>query len=127
MNQVKPWQIVLFVAAVLVLGGSFVWSLRTERVKPNEYVTFVDVTTGELLRARITRSMMMPEPRVDNGPGILWPVFRTDEGEWMVNGRHLPSVAERTEGSVNTQHVDLSSGRVSPANSTPARMSLVKR
>lgn len=127
MGQLKPWQIVLFVAAIGVLGVSLWFSLKTDRERPADHVVFVDVTTGELVRARITRSMFMPEVRPD-GAAVLWPVFRDeDSGEWLINPRHLPRVSEQTDGQINTEYVDLTTGRVRPANSSPKRMSLSSR
>lgn len=128
MGQLKPWQIVLFVAAIGVLGVSLWFSLKTDRERPADHVVLLDVTTGDLYRARITRSMFMPETRESDGAAVLWPVYEDEEtGIWRVNPRHLPQVRERTEGEVNTDVVDLSSGQIRPANATPRRMSLGQR
>ena len=84
-GKVKPWQIVLFIAAVGALGWS-VWSvLSRDVVRVSDEVVLVDLASGKLYIAS-TDSMIVPAKSPDTGERTLYPVSRTADGAaWVLS------------------------------------------
>ncbi len=86
MDNIKPWQIVLFIAAVAVLGFSLWRQLGSGQVDLPNSVLVVDVETGEMYRMSLGKrnGAYFPEKNPDTGEHNLMPVVKTDSGEWIV-------------------------------------------
>lgn len=122
MKQYKPWQIVLFVAAILVLGASLWWSLRTkgpEAMLSRKFM-LVDVTTGELFTFSTKRKpAVIPERNPDTGARTLLPADDLS-GTWAVESRFLgllKDLVEQKELDRASIVVDLETGAFTPTGS----------
>lgn len=99
MGQLKPWQMVLIVVAVVVLGASIAWQVfGRERVDKADSVLLMDVATGDLYRVDVrgSRGVAIPARHPDNGERTLIPVIRDDDGVWTITERYRSAV-ERME------------------------------
>ena len=119
MGDVKPWQIVLFVAAVVVVGVSLGWMvLGGKRVDlPNEAV-FADVSNGDLytVNLRGRRSAMVPSKNPETGEWTLFPVERDESGAWRITERarfdfEAMDVDKSAVKDMATGEVEVSTGR----------------
>lgn len=99
MDNIKPWQIILLVAAVAVLGFSVVrYGLGSNPADElASSLTLVDVETGQLYTASIKgpRSLLIPAPRPDSQDTALIPVFEED-GNWYLFERYRQAVNDVT-------------------------------
>jgi hypothetical protein len=81
MDNIKPWQIILFLVAIAVLGFS-VWKFTSSGSVPktNGYLT-VDIMTGQLydIRKGKARGVPLPAKHPDTGDRTLYPVNQVDE------------------------------------------------
>lgn len=88
MSDIKPWQIVLIVAAIIVLAFTGLRVLGGERVQdgPSGYMT-VDVLTGQLylLKKGKARGMILPAKNPDTNERTLYPVDETESGAWELD------------------------------------------
>lgn len=127
MQNVRPWQMVLFVAAVAAMAFGLWWSLgRGPRAESTNRALLVDVTTGQLYEfVTRKRGVIIPERNPDTGKYALFPVSRNDGGEWVVDSRYLSSGAlEEVEGEVS--RLDVSSGRVDVSEERPKKVNAAK-
>lgn len=90
MSDIKPWQIVLIVAAIIVLAFTGLRVLGGEQVQdgPSGYMT-VDVLTGQLylLKKGKAKGMVLPAKNPETDERTLYPVEETDSGEWELDQR----------------------------------------
>lgn len=116
-GKIKPWQIVLFIAAVGALGWSL-WSVLAARgVDLADEVVVVDVATGDLYRVP-TERLAIPAKSPLTGQRTLFRVEPDEEGSgWVASPRTIESIRAFVGSS---QYVDLESGRVS-ASGTPKK------
>ena len=108
-GNLKPWQIVLFVAAVGALGWS-IWNVLGSRgVQLKSEMVLVDVVTGDLYTVS-TKRLALPAKRPLTGERTLFPVEETEDGEgWALNGRTL----SRLPGELSDSNIiDPQSGQV---------------
>ncbi|MDX2147898.1 MAG: hypothetical protein SFZ23_10280 [Planctomycetota bacterium] len=92
-EQLKPWQIVLFVVAVLACVASVAWSVMGgDQPKMARSVLLVDVTTGELFRASTKQTLVLPERNPDSGKSTLLPVSKNPEGKHVIDRRYIDSL-----------------------------------
>ncbi len=87
MDRMKPWQIGLFIAAVVVLGASLVWAvLGGESVNLKENHVLVDVTTGDRFTFNTggRRGMALPEKNPETGENVLLPIHRGEDDQWVI-------------------------------------------
>lgn len=96
MDNVKPWQVVLIVAAVGVLGFS-VWKFALSdglEAQMVDSVYMVDVGTGQIYEFNITgrRGVMIPGKNPDTGKYSLMPVQQTENGSWTIDRADLDSL-----------------------------------
>lgn len=91
MQQVRPWQIVLFVAAVGAMAFGLWWSLgRGPRAQSTNRTLLVDVTNGELFEfSTKKRGVVIPERNPETGKIALFPVRQDENGEWVIEARYL--------------------------------------
>ena len=99
MDNVKPWQIVLFVVAVAVLIFSvwkFGFSNSIQSQLANEMM-LVDVQTGQLYVRDLSgnKSFIIPSRNPETDEISLLPVLEVD-GEWILNERYLNSLEQVT-------------------------------
>jgi len=80
MDNIKPWQIILFVAAIGALGFS-VWqfAFSSDVPKTEGYLT-VDIMTGQLYEVRKgkARGVPLPAKHPETGDRTLYPVNLID-------------------------------------------------
>ena len=86
MDNVKPWQIVLFVVAVVALGFS-VWRVLGKSSVPQTtgYMT-VDIMTGQLYDVQKGKAKGVPLParHPETGERTLYPVNQVDDVVWEI-------------------------------------------
>lgn len=124
MGDLKPWQIVVIIAAVIAVGFTG-WRLLTRSGPklPNS-VMLVDVKTGALFELDISgrRAGYYPAPHPDTKEYTLMPVFQAEDGSWRISGHSLPALQDvRGETPAVT---DPSTGRVTVQNGRPRRLRL---
>ena len=78
MGKLKPWQAILFIAAVSALGFAVWWSLRSE-VKMSDTLHMADVNTGEDFYLP-TRHATIPGMNPKTQEMTLLPVAEVDHG-----------------------------------------------
>lgn len=92
MQQLKPWQIVLFVAAIgaLSFGMWRIASRPSPAASLANSMTFVDAETGKLFVFPVGggKAVMPPERHPDTKKISLVPVFQNDQGDWLVPDRY---------------------------------------
>ncbi|MCA9276097.1 MAG: hypothetical protein KDA29_08730 [Phycisphaerales bacterium] len=91
MDSIKPWQIVLFLAAIAVLGFS-IWKFGAGSGVESQMadsMMLVDVQTGQLFEADIRgqRGILIPAKNPDSQKVSLLPVFEED-GQWYLYERY---------------------------------------
>ena len=125
MEKVKPWQIILMIAAVGVLGFSvwkFGFASGSDKGLLADSIIMVDVETGELFEYSLKgkRGVMVPANNPNSGKLSLMPVHKEPDGSWVITRRDMDAI-RYVEATVKV--VDRSSGVVTPANETPTRAS----
>lgn len=122
MSQIRPWQAALFVVAILVLGGSVVWSVMSGRgAKHINAIHLVDVTNGDRFIVDVSghAAAMYPEKNPDTGEYSLWPAHKDDEGVWRLEPR---AMAELRELKADRSAVDDSTGKVEVTDRSPRKI-----
>lgn len=111
MGDVKPWQIVVLVAAVVIVGSSLYLSFgRGPKLELADSVRMVDVNTGELFNLRIGKGgATIPGTNPKTRTLTLLPVVER-EGKWYLAERYLPAM-QNLEGK-HEAVVDAKSGEV---------------
>lgn len=86
MDKFKPWQIVLFLAAILVLGFS-VWKFGfTSSIPTTDGYLTVDITTGQLydIKKGKARGVPLPARHPDTGDRTLYPVNQVSDSLYEI-------------------------------------------
>lgn len=121
MGNVKPWQIVLMVVAVVAVAASAYFSFSGSSGRPEliSEITMVDVTTGQLFNFTLggKRGVSVPETNPDSGKRTLVPVYKDSAGTWMVDPRDRPALREFSKEP--KLFVDGNSGKVEAAPGKP--------
>jgi hypothetical protein len=118
MDNIKPWQIILFVAAIGVLGFS-VWKFTAGsslEAQMADSMIMVDVETGQLYEYSIEgqRGVLIPGRHPDTRKLSLLPVFE-ENGEWYLYERYrstlgdldvAPDAVPSADGPVRTNGED---------------------
>lgn len=123
MRQLKPWQMVLFVAATAALLAGAWWSFgRGPKAKSTNRSLLVDVTTGELFEfSTKKRGVVIPERNPDTGKIALFPVTQTEVGDWVIEARYLGRGAlDEVEG--DPKMLEAGSGRVTVTSESPRKV-----
>jgi hypothetical protein len=123
MGQVKPWQIVLIVAALAAAGTSAYLTLSGgSPVKLDDQVLLVDITNGDLFAFPTSghRAVVTPGKNPETGKIALFRVYKNDKGNWTVSSRDL-SALNLVEGEPKAL-LDRKSGHVNVTNETPKQM-----
>lgn len=90
MGNVKPWQVVLIVAAFAVLGFS-IWRFGfSNAVKQPDSILLVDVKTGTLYDTRKgqARGILLPARHPETNERTLFPVEKLADGSWVIRDRY---------------------------------------
>jgi len=126
MEGVRPWHIVLFSLALLVLGGSVLWQCQadTEIIKSTK-VTVVDVVTGELFESPRPGKggVMFPLENPDTKSRSMLPAEKQGE-QWIVNSRYLPLAVSLVADVKGEIALDKSSGQVRVKTPEPVKRDL---
>jgi hypothetical protein len=110
MGDIKPWQIVVLVAAVVVVGASVYFSLGDGDVRVDSHVQMVDTSSGELIRVRVGKGgATIPGKNPQTGQMTLMPVEERD-GQWFIRERYL-SALQFIEGD-KAAVIDAGTGQV---------------
>lgn len=91
MGSVKPWQILLFIAAIGSLAFAAWNVLGGEKVRLSTTFHMVDVTTGELWVADGAKRVSIPARHPESDRYLLLVVTEDEDGNWRL-GRSMDSV-----------------------------------
>lgn len=88
MGSARPWQIILFVLALLVLSGGLFLSCRGG-VHLADSILMVDVKTGDRFRFDTSgrKGVGVPAKHPDTGIRTLLPIIERD-GNWLIATRY---------------------------------------
>ncbi len=119
MNELKPWQMILIAAAVLVLGFTG-WRMMsgTKVDQPDGYMT-VDVMTGQLymLQKGRAKGMLLPAKNPDTGDRTLYPVVQDEStGDWSLHEGYATTI---TEDMIKSSKVLTNQSQISILDSDP--------
>lgn len=92
MDNVKPWQVILLVAAVIVVSFSmWKFGFGSSRIPQRDSILLVDVMTGTLYDAHKgkAKGILLPARCPNTNERTLFPVEEDDQGEWRVRDRYL--------------------------------------
>lgn len=92
MGSARPWQIILFILALLVLSGGLFLSCRGG-VHLADSILMVDVKTGDRFRFDTSgkRGVTIPAKNPDTGDRTLLPIRQVD-GIWVIAERYRSSI-----------------------------------
>ena len=124
MDQVKPWQVVLILAALVALGTSVYLTLGGERsVNLTKQVMVVDVTTGDLYELSLPpppKAIVYPVVNPETSKHALMPVSKNASGDWAIYARDMGSLT-LVEGEPKAIK-DRRTGVVAVNNETPKKI-----
>lgn len=123
MGQVKPWQVVLIVAAIVAVACSAYFTLGGgSPVKLADEVLLVDITSGQLWAFPTGghRAIVTPAKSPDTGKTALFRVSKNEAGAWTVSNRDL-SALPMVEGEPKAL-MDRKTGQIKVIDETPKRM-----
>ena len=96
MSEIKPWQIIIIVVAVVVLAFSGWRMMGADRIdSPSGHMT-VDVMTGQLylVKKGKARGILYPAKNPDTGDRTLFPVVQPEGSErWDLDDRFLDRIS----------------------------------
>ncbi len=116
MGEIKPWQAVLFVVAILVVGAGVVWMLLGgDNIRTPDRIYMIDVGTGELYYADVSgrRGIAIPALHPETRERTLVPIIEDEEGAWRVKDVYAPAI--EAMGVTPTSTIDTSSWIVQDA------------
>ncbi len=123
MGDLKPWQIILIIAAVVAVGFTGWRFLTGTQIDEPDRLFAACVVTGELFDIRMgrARGLLLPAKHPETGERTLFPVTN-DGGVWKVATGYLKAASpEHTPGSTIG-----ASGEVEVTNSKPTVFTLAK-
>lgn len=111
MQKPKPWQIVLFVAAGLAILFVGYKIIRGDGISVEHDLLVVDIETGEVFEIDTNgRGIVLPAKNPATGERTMFPVYKDDEGQWLLESRGLASI---TNDKLKTgDFIDLETGSV---------------
>ena len=117
MQQLKPWQIVLFVLAIAALSFGIFKSCSGQNLDLANSIVMVDVETGELFSFDIggKRGVGVPNFNPDSGKLSLLPVTKDETGTWRLTDRAKPIVKDLEVKA--SAIVDIDTGEVTTVGS----------
>jgi hypothetical protein len=121
MTGVKPWHIVVFVAAIVAVGASayLMWSGSDSGPAINHEMTVVDITTGDLYSVSLSGHKFLVTPGINpqTGKVSLFPVHKNAGGSWAVSARDLSALSQ-VQGEPKAL-IDRRTGEVKVTSETP--------
>lgn len=118
MDKMKPWQIGLFIAAVVVLGASLAWSfLGGSSIEKPDRIYLVDIETGEMYYAPFNRrgTVLVPARHPETKRRTLYPVEDDGESGWMIKRRYASTIDPETATAI------ASNGKVKNPSGEPVK------
>ena len=123
MSDVKPWHVLLFVAAAAVLVVVFRAGLFGKGIDrtPDE-VVLIDVISGDrfYFDSSGRNSLLVPARHPETNELTLLPAWEDDEGNWHV--AHLGEITDLTPEEM-TAVVDAGRGLVRVSDASPRKLS----
>lgn len=111
MQNVKPWQIVLFVAAIgaILFTGYRMW--RGDGIDLAGTVLTVDIASGDLYLIDTNgRGIVLPAKHPETKLRTLFPIYEDEEGNYVLDGRGLARIQDEELQTVDI--IDRETGRV---------------
>lgn len=108
MDKMKPWQIGLFIAAVVVLGASLAWSILGGReIDKPDRIYLVDVTTGEMYYAPVKArgTVIVPARHPETKERTLYPVEEDESSGWVLKRRYASGLSSEDAPAINSSGV----------------------
>lgn len=86
MGEMKPWQWVVVVAAVLMIGYTAFSFLTGSRIPNPNSITVADIETGEMFTIDTSgrKIAILPATNPETGKRTLFPVRQDEEGRWVI-------------------------------------------
>lgn len=86
MGEMKPWQWVVVVAAVLMIGYTAFSFLTGSRIPNPNSITVADIETGEMFTIDTSgrKLAILPAINPETGTKTLYPVREDEQGRWVV-------------------------------------------
>ncbi len=86
MGEMKPWQWVVVVAAVLMIGYTAFSFLTGSRIPNPNSITVADIETGEMFTIDTSgrKLAILPATNPETGKRTLFPVRQDENGQWVV-------------------------------------------
>ncbi len=129
MEGVRPWHIVLFVAAAIALGFGFFWQLSSgEEIEKATTVVIVDVATGDLYECDRPSAggLLFPLKNPETQKALMLPAER--EGDvWKVSSRYLPLAASLVAKETGEVALDKATGHVKVKSPEPVKRKLAEK
>ncbi|MBS0198318.1 MAG: hypothetical protein JSR77_16315 [Planctomycetes bacterium] len=91
MRDVKPWQMILLIAAALAMTASLFYSCsHSDDLGLAKMIPMVDVVTGDRFDVKLPKSgsIGIPCKHPDTGEETLVPYFEPQPGEWTVGDKY---------------------------------------
>lgn len=96
MQQLKPWQIVLFVAALGAIAFVGYRIVFGHRVHLNHDLMVVNVINGDLYEIDTNgKGIVLPAKDPATGNRTLYPIYQDDDGVWHLEARALNAVLNK--------------------------------
>jgi len=126
MGSVKPWQVLLFILAVIVLGAGVFISTRGRGVDMADRVMLVDLVTGDrfIASTRGKNVVLVPEENPETKAYTLVTAFERD-GKWFVFERHrgsIETIIEDEDLAPDDLIVDLDTYELDVSEAAPRRL-----
>ncbi|MEZ6163750.1 MAG: hypothetical protein R3B67_04865 [Phycisphaerales bacterium] len=86
MDNIKPWQIILIVVAIGVLGFSVWRQVNSGSINLPDSVVVIDVETGDMYQMSLGKrnGAYFPEKNPETGVNNLMPIIKDEDGRWVV-------------------------------------------
>lgn len=97
MSDIKPWHIVVIVAAVIVLAFSAWRVMGSDIAKGPEGFMTVDIYSGQLylVQKGKAKGIMFPAKNPETDERTLYPVEQTDpDSDWQLNARSANGITD---------------------------------
>jgi hypothetical protein len=116
----QGFAITLAVIAVSVLAGGTWYSFFSGGPpRPPGAIVMIDIQTGELFHVS-TKRLAIPTMNPTTELRNLYPVFKSQDGDWEIGGHYLEGVENR--GFNQSVVIDLASGKVRPSSSKISKL-----
>lgn len=96
MGSLKPWQLILVILGVVVLGVSLWMSFGESKVPRPKSIYVADVETGDLFKIDTSgrKIALLPATNPKTGLKTLYPVRKNDDGDWIITPMGVGALAD---------------------------------